>query len=207
MTLPPFWLFLYASFYDGIGHFERRQTCNCKKKNHLFSNLFFLSQSLLFFFLLGLPQRETKLKIALRFFFFFFFFVFIIQSQIAVWALKTHAQVILSLHGFAWVGHFLVGDFRVFRRKTQLFQMVHRKKNYLGILNSFDSGNPRNNGEETVLRVQIVVLSRRRVSGARTSQILIQATDFLQNFLVLLGIQRLKNCRFDREFVLKYYSN
>ena len=76
MTLPPFWLFLYASFYDGIGHFERRQTCNCKKKNHLFSNLFFLSQSLLFFFLLGLPQRETKLKIALRFFFFFFFFRF-----------------------------------------------------------------------------------------------------------------------------------
>ena len=85
--------------------------------------------------------------------------------------------------------------------------MVHRKKNYLGIVNSFDSGNPRNNGEETVLRVQIVVLSGRRVSGARTSQILIQATDFIQNFLVLLGIQRLKNYRFDREFVLKYYSN
>ena len=88
--------------------------------------------------------------------------------------------------------------------------MVRRKKNYLGILNSFDSGNPRNNGEETVLRVQIVVLSRRRVSavsGARTSQILIQATDFLQNILALLGIQRLKNYRFDREFVLKYYSN
>ena len=38
-------------------------------------------------------------------------------------------------------------------------------------------------------------------------QILIQATDFLQKFLVLLGIQRLKNYRFDREFVLKYYSN
>ena len=88
--------------------------------------------------------------------------------------------------------------------------MVRRKKNYLGILNSFDSGNSRNNGEETVLRVQIVVLSRRRVSavsGARTSQILIQATDFLQNILALLGIQRLKNYRFDREFVLKYYSN
>ena len=70
----------------------------------------------------------------------------------------------MSLHGFAWVGHFLVDDFRVFRRKTQLFGMVHRKKNYVGILNSFDSGNPRNNGEETVRRVQIVVLSRRRVS-------------------------------------------
>ena len=84
--------------------------------------------------------------------------------------------------------------------------MVYRKKNYLGILNSFDSGNPRNNGEETVLRVQIVVLSRRRVSGARTFQILIEATDFLRNFLSTSG-NSTKNYRFDREFVLKYYSN
>ena len=144
------------------------------------------------------------MKIALRFFFCFCFPHSVTNRRLG---LKTHAQVILSVHGFAWVGHFLVDDFRVFRRKTQLFEMVHRKKNYLGRLNSFDSGNPRNNGEETVLRVQIVILSRRRVSGARTSQILIQATDFLQNFLVLLGIQRLKNYRFDREFVLKYYSN
>ena len=75
---------------------------------------------------------------------------------------------------------YLVADFRVFRTKTQLFEVVHRKKNYYEKLNSFDSGNPRNNGEETVLRVQIVVLSRRRVSGARTSQILIEATDFLE---------------------------
>ena len=149
-------------------------------------------------------HRETKLKIALRFFFCFCFPHSVTNRRLG---LKTHAQVILSLHGFAWVGHFLVDDFRVFRRKTQLFKMVHRKKNYLGILNSFDSGNPRNDGEETVLRVQIVVLSRRRVSGARTSQILNQATDFLQKFLVLLGIQRLTNYRFDREFVLKYYSN
>ena len=134
-------------------------------------------------------QRETKLKIALRVFFFlflflFFFFCFPHSVTNRRLGLKTHAQVILSVHGFAWVGHFLVDDFHVFRRKTQLFEVVHRKKNYLGILNSFDSGNPRNNGKETVLRVQIiiVVLSRRRVSGARTSQILIQATDFLQNF-------------------------
>ena len=97
--------------------------------------------------------------------------------------------------------------FSRFPKENTTFEMLHRKKNYLGILNSFDSGNSRNNGEETLLRVQIVVLSRRRVSGARTSQILIQATDFLQNFLVLLGIQRLKNYRFDRELVLKYHSN
>ena len=140
-------------------------------------------------------------------FVFFFCFCFLHSVTNCRLGLKTHAQVILSLHGFAWVGHFLVDNFRVFRRETQLFEMVHRKKNYLGILNSFDGGNPRINGEETVLRVQIVVLSRRRVSGARISQILIQATDFLQIFLVLLGIQRLKNYRFDREFVLKYYSN
>ena len=122
------------------------------------------------------------MKIALRFFV-LFFFCFLHSVTNRRLGLKTHAQVILSLHEFAWVGHFLVDDFRVFRRKTQLFEIVHRKKNYLGILNSFYSGNPRNNGEETVLRVQIVVLSRRRVSGARTSQILIQATDFLPNFL------------------------
>ena len=156
------------------------------------------------YFYLGFPQGD-QVENCLSFFFFCFCFPHSVTNRRL--GLKTHAQVILSLHGFAWVGHFLVDDFRVFRRKTQLFEMVHRKKNYLGILNSFDSGNPRNNGEETVLRVQIVVLSRRRVSGARTSQILIQATDFLQNFLVLLGIQRLKNYRFDREFVLKYYSN
>ena len=155
------------------------------------------------YFYLGFPQGD-QVENCPSFFFCFCFPHSVTNRHLG---LKTHAQVILSLHGFAWVGHFLVDDFRVFRRKTQLFEMVHRKKNYLGILNSFDSGNPRNNGEETVLRVQIVVLSRRRVSGARTSQILIQATDFLQNFLVLLGIQRLKNYRFDREFVLKYYSN
>ena len=194
------------------------------------------------------------------FFFFFFFFCFPHSVTNRRLGLKTHAQVILSLHGFAWVGHFLVDDFRVFRRKTQLFEMVHRKKNYLGILTREYPATPkvtlervdtwlrrykmvntrlntigatwlrgsvatrlrgypqrtrhsrtvmyfyvatwlrshrapppppppnqRNNGEETVLRVQIVVLSRRRVSGARTSQILIQATDFLQNFLVRSG--------------------
>ena len=156
---------------------------------------------------LGFPKGDQVENWPSVFFFFGCFFCFPHSVTNRRLGLKTHAQVILSLNGFAWVCHFLVDNFRVFRKKTQLFEMVHRKKNYLGILNSFDSGNPRNNGEETVLRVQIVVLSRRRVSGARTSQILIQATDFLQIFLVLLGIQRLKNYRFDREFVLKYYSN
>ena len=151
---------------------------------------------------LGFPKGDQVENCASFFFFFFFFFPHSVTNGRL--GLKTHAQVILFA---AWVGHFLVDDFRVFRRKTQLFEIVHRKKNYLGILKSYDSGNPRNNGEKTVLRVEIVVLSRRRVSGARTSQILIQATDFLQNFLALLGIQRLKNYRFDREFVLKYYSN
>ena len=134
---------------------------------------------------LGFPKGDQVENCPLFFFFCFFCFPHSVTNRRL--GLKTHAQVILSLHGFAWVGHFLVDDFRVFRRKTQFFEMVHRKKNYLGILNSFDGGNPRNNGEKTVLRVQIVVLSRRRVSRARTSQILIQATDFLQNFLSTSG--------------------
>ena len=41
----------------------------------------------------------------------------------------------------------------------------------------------------------------------RASQIIIQVTDFLRNFRVLLGIQQPKNYRFDCEFVLKNYSN
>ena len=41
----------------------------------------------------------------------------------------------------------------------------------------------------------------------RASQIIIQVTDFLRKFQVLLGIQQPKNYRFDCEFVLKNYSN
>ena len=37
---------------------------------------------------------------------------------------------------------FLVADFRVFQRKRHLLEMVNRKKNYSGILNSFDSAKP-----------------------------------------------------------------
>ena len=68
---------------------------------------------------------------------------------------------ILSLRG---PDIFLVADFSRFPKENTPFRNGKSKEEE-GILNSFDSGNPRNNGEETVLRVQIVVLSRRRASG------------------------------------------
>ena len=82
--------------------------------------------------------------------------------------LKTHAQVILSLHGFAWVGHFLVDDFRVFRRKTQLFEMVHRKKNCLGILTREYPATPKVTLErvDTWLRRYKMVNTRMNTIGA-----------------------------------------
>ena len=55
-------------------------------------------------------------------------------------------------------------QFCVFKRKTHLFETVNRKRNFQGKPSSFSSGNPSINGEENMLRIQFVVLSRRRAN-------------------------------------------
>ena len=58
------------------------------------------------------------------------------------------------------------------RRENTAFRNDKLKENSQGILDSFNSGNPIINGEEIVLRGQIVVLSSRRASGHLTQIII-----------------------------------
>ena len=59
----------------------------------------------------------------------------------------------------AWSFEYSRCQFRVFGRKTHLFETVNRKKNWSGILESFYSVNRRINGDKIVLRGKTVVLS------------------------------------------------
>ena len=99
---------------------------------------------------------------------------------------------------------FLVADFRVFQRKRHLLEMVNRKKNYSGILNSFDSAKPEITAKKLCFEYKLLFIL---ATSERKAQNIIQVMDFLGNFRVSLGIQHPKKYRFDCEFVLKYYSN
>ena len=73
-------------------------------------------------------HRETKLKIALRFFLCFCFPHSVTNRRLG---LKTHAQVILSLHGFAWVGHFFSRRFSRFPKENTTFRSGTSKEEIL----------------------------------------------------------------------------